>query len=130
MNRDLLNRIKTKIAHEPETFNMDSWHQRDTCGTAHCICGWAQTFSGISSEGSDYQNEASFNIKLGALLLGITEEQANLLFFATYWPEAFKNSFIATSLDDDASEAAKIEARKERAAITVDRINFFMDNLK
>ena len=42
MNVRLLRRIKKQILAEPNTFRMDVW----SCGTAHCIGGWAAVLTG------------------------------------------------------------------------------------
>lgn len=43
MNVPLLLEIKARILAEPDAFRMDVW----TCGTAHCIGGWALSLNDV-----------------------------------------------------------------------------------
>jgi len=67
---------------------MGDWHQEKSCGTTHCIAGWAQVLSGRKQ---DYDGAYAD----GQEVLGLTEEQAERLFYITSgaygdWPEQFK----------------------------------------
>lgn len=41
-NRELFQKIHDVISVQPESFEMDSWEDRDAdCGTTRCVAGWA-----------------------------------------------------------------------------------------
>jgi hypothetical protein len=122
MNVPLLLEIKAHILAEPDKFRMDTW----TCGTAHCIAGWAlelrgfkivnptawaamQTVEGGGSPGHvaarllDLQSEDDYG-----------EMSSDRLFIDDYWPEDFAERY------------GNAESRQERAIIAAERIDHFI----
>ena len=108
MNVKLLRRIQRwlmRLRH-PEHFDMaDYWHKGD-CGTSYCIAGKALQLCGYRFG----HEEMVFNPKgqeCGAIkpiaesLLGLTPDEADRLFFRTYWPYRFSS--------DPESAAERIE---------------------
>lgn len=126
MNVELLETIKARILAEPDAFRMDQW----TCGTAHCIAGWALKLSGV-----DLTNPGGFpweQLTVGgeepsaaaAKVLDLSTEEdaewdtqpseAGRLFHVSSWPSAFEDRYC------DAEE------RAARAQIAAERIDHFI----
>ena len=51
---ELLDKIREKILENPDHFNMHSWHS--SCGTSHCIAGWAQVLTTQETESSEAED--------------------------------------------------------------------------
>jgi hypothetical protein len=45
-------KIASIIKSNQNRFNMDNWHTQNSCGTSHCICGWAESL---------YMNDANYS---------------------------------------------------------------------
>ena len=116
MNVELLQQVKAHILAEPDAFRMDTW----SCGTAHCIAGWALLLNDIPiknprehalvQETISDENPSS----VARELLGLGFRQAQNLFFISAWPDAFSEQFAAT------------KSRGERAQIAAKRIDHFI----
>ncbi len=100
MNVDLLLKIKAAILADPDSFRMDTW----TCGTAHCIAGWACVLSDQPITGG----------AAATRVLAIDRYQGDGLFHVGCWPAPIAARYAAT---DD---------RRERAAIAAERIDSFI----
>ena len=70
----LLERIAAIVANAPESFRMKEWHS--TCGTKHCLAGWA---AHLSPEAGRIEMQTNTEIA-GLLTLG---SEAHAIFFAT-----------------------------------------------
>lgn len=46
LNVDLMLEIREQITSHPGTHNQDSWGEQSSCGTTHCIAGWACAMTG------------------------------------------------------------------------------------
>lgn len=107
MNVELLRKIAAVIQDKPAEFNVEFWHARGpnywgkltkettTCGTTHCIAGWAHVLSG--------QFPRSATMNAAPKILGLSNGQAFKLFHAENWPEEFCDPVTAESA------AARIE---------------------
>lgn len=92
MNIRLLRRIQEKILAEPENFNMRTW----TCGTAHCIGGWACVLSGKVEEDTSVIEMED--------LLGMDDDS---LFFTDTWDYPYGQDYEqARTLKDRAQIAS------------------------
>lgn len=47
MNVELLRKIAAVIQEKPELFDMQYFNWRNSCGTSHCIGGWAEDMTGL-----------------------------------------------------------------------------------
>lgn len=118
MNVPLLREIQQRILAEPDAFRMDKW----TCGSAHCIAGWACALRGYKLHREhDYTRrkwhvfERHVPIAIAArALLGITSDKAGNLFHVATWPEQFLSAYDRTT------------NRTARAAIATERIEHFI----
>lgn len=95
-NKELFYKIADKIEAEPERYDQDTWGAQTACGTAHCVAGWAANLEGCRATGGlgapswglvippngEIQSVRYF--AMGAL--GLTEEEADNLFCATWVP--------------------------------------------
>lgn len=125
MNVELLEQVKARILAEPEHFRMDTW----SCGTAHCIGGWAIALKGLvvvnpRAVHGCYQDVVVYGETLSAMSVatelldldnaadGITE--AERLFITEYWPGVFEAAY------------RNAETREERAQIAAERIDLFV----
>lgn len=113
MNVELLKKIKRRIVREPSKFRMDEW----SCGTAHCIAGWACHLSGfkmISSNLGAFLTDGRPTDIAACKLLRIDEEKGLDLFALDMWPKEFRQPY------DHAL------TRTERAKIAAKRIDHFI----
>lgn len=46
LNVDLMLEIREQITSHPETHDQNVWGYQDSCGTTHCIAGWASALTG------------------------------------------------------------------------------------
>lgn len=101
-NKELFHAIATAMREEPEHYNQRVWGVEasdftwHTCGTAHCVAGFAVTLSGFRAVGRDWSNlidNSSWFARFthgvpieptARHLLGLTDAEANIL-FATKW---------------------------------------------
>jgi len=118
MNVTLLNQICKAIEREPRRFNMGDWISLDPfndvylpgseqapCGTTACIAGFAVMLDscGVSSSPNPgawrstmldiVENDRCPIDRHAKDLLDLTEDQSDLLFYATAWPESFRNDY-------------------------------------
>jgi hypothetical protein len=120
MNIALLEKIKAHILEEPRRINMYLWGKTfpegydapyiPACRTAGCIAGWACMLSDEEVDEETIENR-------GKILLDLTVEQANRLFFYVFWPARFVNDYLHLEVT---------ERYKERAKATVERIDHFI----
>jgi hypothetical protein len=126
MNVSLLKKIKTHILAEPDAFRMDTW----SCGTAHCIGGWALVLNGLKIANPDedacYQalEDGRNPDVVAARLLDLSADVADdslddrtersRLFLSDHWPDRFIDAY------EDAQSCA------EKAQIAAERIDHFI----
>lgn len=123
MNIELLQEIKARILAEPDSFRMDTW----TCGTAHCIAGWAVLLSGLTIANPDAETFAQRLTDGRTPDMAATQvldipadpddwdSPAERLFHVGDWPAEFEEAY------EDAG------SRSERAQIAANRIDRFID---
>jgi hypothetical protein len=115
MNVELLRKVEEKILAEPSRFDMSTFVDRGVCGTTYCIGGWAATLSGKEVSNKYHKDDSK---DPGQEELGLTDEEADRLFYTNCWPEEFLPEGWQET-DDDVSES--ITARQ-----AVDRIEHFI----
>lgn len=76
-NVELLQKTMQYIKDHPEDHKQ--WTVWDTCGTPGCFMGWAQCLSGMTFQ--DYINIPQDSIDWAQEHLGLTEHEANLIFY-------------------------------------------------
>lgn len=93
-NIELFQRVLDHIHTNPSEWYQQGWGRQFTCGTAYCMAGTAMVLS-EDMPGSIHWEDSRFEgidmpgyysedfIKIGSELLGITEDQGNIL-FASY----------------------------------------------
>lgn len=134
MNVPLLQEIRARIVAEPDAFRMDVW----SCGTAHCIAGWALVLNGMTvgnpEEGAVFQrlSDGRRPMPVAAELLGIghygpdnesfEETESDRLFCTYAWPSDFEERY--ESYDDDDKNGSLV--RRARAQIAAERIDHFI----
>jgi hypothetical protein len=122
MNVKLLQDIKAHIVAEPDAFRMDVW----SCGTAHCIAGWAVRLNDLKIEDLSLAvqdqrvNDRPVN-QVAAELLDLTEWKANALFNVSEWPEEQREAY------DDIGDSDP-NARAKRAALAAEVIDLAIAN--
>ena len=111
MNVALLREVKAHILADPDSFRMDQW----SCGTAHCIAGWALLLSGVPIDveaGLTVSDE--FPSIVAREVLQIDGKQGHRLFHEPAWPiDFFERHFNART-------------RRKRAEIAAKRIDHFI----
>lgn len=129
MNVEMLTEIKARILAEPDAFRMDTW----TCGTAHCIAGWAlrladmpvinaeaQPWLQLTTNGDEPGQAAADVLGLSMDYDGDDDDfddnvsEAGRLFHVTHWPEDLQERY------EDAT------SRSERAQVAAKRIDRFI----
>lgn len=113
MNIELLKKVKQAILDNPEHFDMSSFFDGcdddpkllGKCNTTACIAGWAIHLSGCPVTELDLEHD------LGRDLLGLTEDQANTLFYEDYWPGYIYNEYYEALEDEDHLGMAKAAAK-------------------
>jgi len=116
MNTELLLKVKAHILEEPKRLNMSTWVRTDevgpdapSCGTIACIAGWVCLLID-----ADFDRRRSYRVN-AIRLLGITEEQADRLFYIEAWPSEFYLDYSNTF------SFAKM------AKVTAERIDYFIN---
>ena len=128
MKRKNFERVKAAILANPETLNMSTWGSKDhesPCGTVGCIagfCDWLLAVDGKTETSFDYSGGLRYGFAFGGQVmsnakrfLGITDAQASLLFDPMFWPKDRWKSY------------RNADTGKERAAIVVERIDYFLE---
>ncbi len=125
MNTKFLKQIAATILEHPKQFRMESFfstinsmEQRpDRCGTACCIAGWAIALAENLKPNEAWdsvcetEGEAEAH-DIAKELLGLTENQADRLFYHEEWPHEFRDRYnCARSTTQKATVAAKRLAR-------------------
>lgn len=99
VNTELFRRIEVAIEANPASHNQNWWEVEEAqtfCGTTRCVFGWAvylatgvPFYAGLSRLFTEYgmspldaESGYSGEVRVGARLLGITEGEADDLFFA------------------------------------------------
>jgi hypothetical protein len=134
VNVELLQQIKARILAEPDAFRMDTW----SCGTAHCIAGWACALVGdpvvvtdalpafqLTVSGRYPADVASEALGLGKYLRDYVCP-ADSLFLDEAWPPEFAYAYDDALCDDDGAPLNTSDARRKRAEIAADRIDHFI----
>jgi hypothetical protein len=90
---DLLERVAEQIEREPERYEQRHWEtQLESCGTAHCIGGWAMHFAGLRYVDDDHVVELNESVVVGephdvmAQLLNFTPSAAMALCHSDWEP--------------------------------------------
>lgn len=140
MNVRLLRRIQREILKEPRRFDMDNYFDMNAlqarCGTSACIAGWALVLkrhpgkpitetnfpklARMAQRGVDrlsYGRNAVLEER-GIKALGITEEQAERLFYHAGWPQPFERLY---------SLAAGLHLYQDAAEVACERIEHFIE---
>jgi hypothetical protein len=68
--------IAEQVVNTPQLLTMDSWHDRNECGTTHCLAGWAVH---LEPDGYDLEKKVGGTLLAGNILLG---PDVSSLFFA------------------------------------------------
>lgn len=113
-NKELFYKIAEVVEHSPQLYNQHSWGKITSCGTVHCIAGWAAALSGYRRTGSgehinwlivrDHLGAEALVYNVARELLGIREEEADELFSFDWEPEEGKT--VAQALRDFGNGAA------------------------
>lgn len=89
LNIELAKAIQEQIRKEPLQFSMSAWFRKrpsaPNCGTTACIAGWARALS-TDKTPSQLIPYKFTTFEYGRRKLGITNHQANVLFFRDCWP--------------------------------------------
>jgi hypothetical protein len=112
MNVELLQQVKQAILAEPDKFRMDRW----SCGTAHCIAGWACLLRDIPIVEGDFTTETvsgEYPGLVASKLLDLRGRAADKLFYTFGWPSRFRAPYLGAT-------------RRERAEIAAERIDHFI----
>lgn len=144
MNVKLLKRIQRAIKRRPAQFNMDRWFSQHPnvphCGTTACLAGWALTLDARKAHQKASPLKAArqflescgerqrtyirvgglYNFRMveqGAMLLEISKEQAEKLFFVHNWPSNFRNEYQSN---------VDFNHQLKAAQIVSDRIDHFI----
>jgi hypothetical protein len=115
MNVELLQQVKQVILADPDSFRMDTW----TCGTAHCIAGWALLLRDIPIVGGpslSKQRTVSDEHPgdVAAELLGLSDDEQLSLFNCYHWPVEFHARYRESP------------DRRARAQVAAERIDHFI----
>ncbi len=79
INTKLLRQIIEQIEANPKLWKQTSWHSTLSCGTSHCVAGWAEFISGDQIKCESFW-DSEFHMKRGMELLGLDRMQAAYLF--------------------------------------------------
>jgi hypothetical protein len=112
MNVALLKKIKSRILREPQKFRMDRW----SCGTAHCIGGWACVLAKdppVPSLNYGWTRSGWMVQSRAAEVLDI-QGCSHDLFDICYWPDPFRGAYH------------RARTRKQRAVVAAQRIDHFI----
>jgi hypothetical protein len=99
VNVKLLRKIAKTIVENPRQFSIVNWHKargesprailcdlpqgkQVSCGTTHCIAGWAQVLAPDRNCGQTARDDAQ-------RVLALTDNQARRLFYGNEWPKGF-----------------------------------------
>lgn len=111
MNKPLLREVKAAILAQPDAFRMDTW----SCGTAHCIAGWALLLRDIPLVADGWLTASEEPTgDVAQELLEITRLQRYALFSNHRWPYSFQRRYLCA------------ETHRERAQVAAERIDHFL----
>lgn len=122
INVELLERVKTHILEEPRRLLMQGWmlaSKEAPCGTVGCIAGWSLALEkGVKiadERGLVYRNGRRVADPHGAgmKVLGLTEDQADDLFYVVNWPNDMSRRYVAGD-------------QNAKATVTAERIDRFI----
>lgn len=103
-NRALFDKIADAIARRPHHYDQTVLGEtcEHSCGTAHCVAGWAVALSGYKpGEGNDWnkvrkgRGPAVDSWSEGYKLLGLTPREANTLFAPHWKPDGVVHSVVS-----------------------------------
>lgn len=87
---ELLKKVRDKVTSDPEAHYQANWGRKTSCGTTHCIAGWAAVLDGAAvdweDDGDGYWEAATVNgcaqhIETYAKeALGLTWEEASIFY--------------------------------------------------
>jgi hypothetical protein len=135
MNLDLLARVRAHIAAGADV-DMHEWR----CGTAACIGGWAVQLAGYAIADrrrslADWVSgfrpqvcllgESRAEVHDAAqTLLGLTDDEAEALFYMSSWPSDLSQRYYAAddNNDTDAMRAAVLERIDRLMGVTLDAV--------
>ena len=121
LNRPLFEAVARAIHNHPDHFDMDSFVNVGPCGTTACIAGWALSLSmptagtrPLENLRGRFRDPASPGVEAtAAVLLGLTGDQRDKLFYVGEWPLTFRHAY----------ESRRTEAG--RAAVAARRVRHF-----
>tara|TARA_R110000868_G_scaffold4119_19_gene25072 strand:- start:98 stop:463 length:366 start_codon:yes stop_codon:yes gene_type:complete len=96
MNIEKLTQVRDTILRNPKLVDMDCYFMQTECGTAACIAGWATWLALTKSEREEidtYGSHESYYFA-GKSILGLTDKQADKLFYLSDWPVSFLVDYI------------------------------------
>ncbi len=88
MNKRLLLKVAKHIEANPHSLNMTRVISRSICGTTACIAGWTIELGGTIED----KKKVGW-LPYAANLLGISLAQAEVLFYADYWPDPYRTEY-------------------------------------
>lgn len=119
MNVKLLRELQEMFKKNPKCLDMGDWVYHNDCGTVGCIAGWASMITHMREFKVSCEiacDDVANPRNEGKKALELNEDQCEALFYTTHWPE---------DLQDKYNEAKN---RKERSAVTVERIDRFIES--
>jgi hypothetical protein len=131
INVELLARVRAHILEDERRIEMSRYARRaygrtaPPCGTTACIAGWAVILTdGLPKRITD---DYYASVKPRAInLLGLSEDEADRLFFVMGWPRAFHDRYRAAErfIDEHDDEDEKADkAGESKAQIVADLID-------
>ena len=141
MNVELLKKVRDAILEHPDWFDMEYWlgdTKTSSCGTTGCIAGWAVSISRGKSVSQYYEDNLKSSIGLyprARDAVGLTEQQADKLFYYPNWPSPYKKQYAQATYEQDSEKEAGYpdkarlrEIQKRAAQIAADRIDKFIES--
>lgn len=119
MNTERLRQVQESIRTHPLKFSMNQWAKgvlvaaNPECGTTACIAGWVLAHHFDHINGSAYAEPLAVPT-YAKYILGITDDQADDLFFYQHWPFEFSERF------------ERADNPWDEAAIAVEYIDYFI----
>lgn len=109
-NYELIKRVYDHVTTHPELHDQEIWGEQKACGTTACIAGhavmlagctpkWRQTGFGLQMSGVEGYDDAVFVGDVAQQLMGLSESEAERLFYYTDESEAIDT--LAEILEED-----------------------------
>jgi hypothetical protein len=125
MNLENFERVKAAILANPETLDMQTWGNNASyspCGTVGCMAGFCDWLMAVDGHKNTLfvasgelttrfiDDEESVVINNAKQFLGITESQADSLFYTWNWPRDFRGEYA--DAEDYSIEVASVVVRR------------------